>query len=146
MQGLQCWRRVISPPTFEIVDSRKLFRFPILRPESHRTFLNQSAMAGIKLVNMHIPNIRQEFRVEVAWLPLITLCLATSAGGLLGGLRPLRNANKLDRKGVSRAFAISNNCYQNYGIKNDVTITSMLPERGNKRTLGGSEKLRRAPY
>jgi uncharacterized protein YecE (DUF72 family) len=37
---------------------------------------------------------------------------------------------QLDKKGVRRAFAIFNNCYQNYGIRNAATMSSMLREPG----------------
>jgi uncharacterized protein YecE (DUF72 family) len=37
---------------------------------------------------------------------------------------------QLDKKGVRRVFAIFNNCYQNYGIMNATTMSSMLRERG----------------
>jgi uncharacterized protein YecE (DUF72 family) len=39
-----------------------------------------------------------------------------------------RGLQELDQTGVRRAFAIFNNCYQNFGIMNATTMSSMLRE------------------
>jgi uncharacterized protein YecE (DUF72 family) len=42
-------------------------------------------------------------------------------------LRLLANGlEKLDERGVKRAFVIFNNCYQNFGIMNASTMTAIL--------------------
>ena len=50
-------------------------------------------------------------------------------------LRSLSNGlERLDERGVKRAFVIFNNCYQNFGIMNASTMAAILSQAYSKRS------------